>query len=430
MFLDRVKIFLNAGNGGDGAATFRREAHVPRGGPDGGDGGRGGSIYLTVDPGETSLRDYRQAHHFKGTPGGRGYGQRMHGKAGHDLILKVPPGTGIFLEETGELLGDLVAAEQTLMVARGGKGGLGNVHFATSTHQAPRHAQRGEPGEERWVWLELRLIADVGLVGLPNAGKSTLLAALTAARPKIADYPFTTLEPNLGVLDLGDQDQRRPTIADVPGLIEGASSGAGLGHAFLRHVERTRILVHVVDGSDRDPEWGYNVIRDELEAHDPALLAKPMLVAFNKMDCAEAADAWPAFEKARRAQGVAVVAISASAGEGLVELRARLATMLPDADELAEPVETAGVVVHHIESASEGFRVDRDNAVFVVHGKKIELLAAQTNFDTEESAERFQRDLLRLGIDEELRRHGIAPGDTVRIGTSELEWEPDDWDQR
>ena len=430
MFLDRVKIFLNAGNGGDGAATFRREAHVPRGGPDGGDGGRGGSIYLTVDPGETSLRDYRQAHHFKGTPGGRGYGQRMHGKAGHDLILKVPPGTGIFLEEKGELLGDLVAAEQTLMVARGGKGGLGNVHFATSTHQAPRHAQRGEPGEERWVWLELRLIADVGLVGLPNAGKSTLLAALTAARPKIADYPFTTLEPNLGVLDLGDKDERRPTIADVPGLIEGASSGAGLGHAFLRHVERTRILVHVVDGSDRDPEWGYNVIRDELEAHNPALLAKPMLVAFNKMDQAEAAEAWPAFEMARRAQGVAVVAISAAAGQGLLELRARLAEILPDADELAEPVETAGVVVHHIESAGEGFRVDRDGDVFVVHGKKIELLAAQTNFETEESAERFQRDLLRLGIDEELRRVGIVSGDIVRIGTSELEWEPDDWDQR
>ena len=430
MFLDRVKIYLSAGNGGDGAATFRREAHVPRGGPDGGDGGRGGSIYVTVDPGETSLRDYRQAHHFKGTPGGRGYGQRMHGKAGHDLILKVPPGTGIFLEETGELLGDLVAAEQTMMIARGGKGGLGNVHFATSTHQAPRHAQRGEPGEQRWVWLELRLIADVGLVGLPNAGKSTLLAALTAARPKIADYPFTTLEPNLGVLDLGDGDDRRPTIADVPGLIEGASSGAGLGHAFLRHVERTRILVHVVDGSDRDPEWGYNVIRDELEAHNPALLAKPMLVAYNKMDQTEAADAWPAFKKARRAQGVAVVAISAAAGEGLVELRARLAAMLPDTDELAEPLETAGVVVHHIESAAEGFRVDRDGDVFVVHGKKIELLAAQTNFETEESAERFQRDLLRLGIDEELRRVGIEAGDTVRIGSSELEWEPDDWDQR
>jgi GTPase len=430
MFLDRVKIFLSAGNGGDGAATFRREAHVPRGGPDGGDGGRGGSIYLTVDPGETSLRDYRQAHHFKGTPGGRGYGQRMHGKAGHDLVLKVPPGTGIFLEETGELLGDLVASEQTLMVARGGKGGLGNVHFATSTHQAPRHAQRGEPGEQRWVWLELRLIADVGLVGLPNAGKSTLLAALTAARPKIADYPFTTLEPNLGVLDLGEKDGRRPTIADVPGLIEGASSGAGLGHAFLRHVERTRVLVHVVDGADRDPEWGYNVIRDELEAHNPALLAKPTLVAYNKMDCAEAAERWPAFEKARRAEGVAVVAISASAGEGLADLRKRLAAILPDADELAEPMSTAGVVIHRIESAMDGFMVDRDGPVFVVHGKKIELLAAQTNFETEESAERFQRDLLRLGIDEELRRNGIVSGDMVRIGTSELEWEPDDWDDR
>src|SRR5664280_409723 len=430
MFLDRVKIFVRAGDGGDGAATFRHEAHVPRGGPDGGDGGRGGSIYLTVDAGETSLRDYRHRHHFKATPGGRGSGQKKHGKAGDDLILKVPPGTGVFDDLSGDLLGDLVASGQTLRIGRGGRGGLGNVHFATSTHQAPRHAQNGEPGEERQVRLELRLLADVGLVGLPNAGKSTLLAALTAARPKIADYPFTTLEPNLGVLDLGDEDTRRPTIADVPGLIEGASSGAGLGHAFLRHVERTRILVHVVDGSDRDPEWGYNVIRDELEAHDPALLAKPMLVAYNKMDCSEAGDAWPAFEKARRAQGVAVVAISASAGEGLTELRARLAEMLPDADELAEPVETAGVVVHHIESATDGFRVDRDGPVFVVHGKKIELLAAQTNFDTEESAERFQRDLLRLGIDEELRRYGIESGDTVRIGTSELEWEPDDWGQR
>jgi GTP-binding protein len=430
MFLDRVKIFLNAGNGGDGAATFRREAHVPRGGPDGGDGGRGGSIYMTVDPGETSLRDYRQAHHFKGTPGERGYGQRMHGKAGQDLVLKVPPGTGIFLEETGELLGDLVAADQTLMVARGGKGGLGNVHFATSTHQAPRHAQRGEPGEQRWVWLELRLIADIGLVGLPNAGKSTLLAALTAARPKIADYPFTTLEPNLGVLDLGETDLRRPTVADVPGLIEGASSGAGLGHAFLRHVERTRVLVHVVDGSDRDPEWGYNVIRDELEAHDPALLTKPTLVAYNKMDCPEAAERWPAFEKARQAEGVPVLAISASAGEGLQELRRRLADILPDEDEMSAPADPAGVVVHRIESSLEGFRVDRDGPIYVVHGKKIELLAAQTNFETEESAERFQRDLLRLGIDEELRRAGIEPGDTVRIGTTELEWEPDDWDDR
>src|SRR4051812_27653054 len=308
MFLDRVKIFAKAGAGGDGAATFRREAHVPRGGPDGGDGGRGGSIHLRVDPGETTLRDYRHKHHFKATPGGRGEGSRRHGAAGGDLVLNVPPGTAVYDDETGELLADLVATGQEAMVAKGGRGGLGNTHFKTSTHQAPKHAQKGEPGEEHWLRLELRLIADIGLVGLPNAGKSTLLAGLTAARPKIADYPFTTLEPNLGVLDLGDEDERRPTIADVPGLIEGASEGAGLGHAFLRHVERTRILVHLVDGASRDPAWDYDVIREELRAHDPALLETPMLVAFNKLDLPAAAKAWPAFQRARAAEGIEAVA--------------------------------------------------------------------------------------------------------------------------
>src|SRR4051812_32411814 len=257
MFLDRVTIFAKAGDGGDGAATFRREAHVPRGGPDGGDGGRGGSIHVRVDAGQTTLGDFRYKHHFKAQSGGRGERARRHGAAGDDLELVVPPGTAILDDETGALIADLVAVGQSVMIARGGRGGLGNTHFKTSTHQAPKHAQKGEPGEERWVRLELRLIADIGLVGLPNAGKSTILAAVTAATPKIADYPFTTLEPNLGVLDFGDLDERRPTIADVPGLIEGASSGAGLGHAFLRHVERTRILVHVVDGSSRDPGWDY-----------------------------------------------------------------------------------------------------------------------------------------------------------------------------
>jgi GTP-binding protein len=430
MFFDSVRIWIRGGDGGDGAATFRHEAHVPRGGPDGGDGGRGGSIYLNVDPGETSLRDYRHKHHFKAGFGGRGSGQRKHGKAGEDLVLNVPPGTGVFDDATGELLGDLVATEQTLMVARGGRGGLGNVHFATATHQTPRHAQKGEPGQELWVRLELRLIADVGLVGLPNAGKSTLLAALTAARPKIADYPFTTLEPNLGVLDLGD-DPRRPTVADVPGLIEGASSGAGLGHAFLRHVERTRVLVHVVDGSDRDPEWSFNVIRDELGAHDPALLAKPMLVAFNKMDKPAAAAAWPAFRAARTAQEVAAVAISAATGSGLPELRLRLAGLLPSFEELAEPPEPAGVVVHRLESAGNAFTVARDeDGVLVVRGRKIERLAAQTNFDNEESAERFQEDLVKLGIDDALRRRGVTPGETVRIGSSELEWGAEEWEDR
>jgi GTPase len=430
MFLDRVKIWIRAGDGGDGAATFRKEAHVPRGGPDGGDGGRGGSIRLRVDPGQTTLRDFQYRHHFKATPGGRGTRARRHGKAGDDLILDVPPGTAVYDDITGALIADLVATGQEALVARGGRGGLGNTHFKTSTHQAPKHAQKGEPGDEHWLRLELRLIADVGLVGLPNAGKSTILAAVTAARPKIADYPFTTLEPNLGVMDLGEGDERRPTIADVPGLIEGASSGAGLGHAFLRHVERTRVLIHVVDGASRDPEWDHEVIREELRAHDPDLLDKPILVAFNKLDLPVARDAWPAFRSAREADGLGVVAIAASTGEGLDAFRASVAAMLPSADELSEPPEPAGVVVHRIDAMGDGFMVERDDdGAFRVRGKRIERIASQTNFDVEESAERFQRDLVRLGIDAELRRSGIAAGDTVRIGGAELEWEYDPWDE-
>jgi GTP-binding protein len=428
MFLDRVKIWVQAGSGGDGAATFRREAHVPRGGPDGGDGGRGGSVYLVVDPGQTTLRDFQHRHHFKGEPGGRGERARRHGKAGQDLRLSVPPGTGVYDDATGALLADLVAQGQEALMARGGRGGLGNTHFKTSTNQAPRHAQKGEPGEERWLRLELRLIADVGLVGLPNAGKSTLLAALTAARPKIADYPFTTLEPNLGVLDLGEDDERRPTIADVPGLIEGASSGAGLGHAFLRHVERTRLLVQVVDGSARDPEWDYGVVRDELEAHDPRLLEKPALVAFNKLDVPTAVEAWPAFRAARDRDGVVVVGISAATGVGIDRLRSGLADLLPSADELEAEPEPAGVVVHRLDTMADTFLVEREDSAFRVRGRRIERIAAQTNFDNEESAERFQRDLARLGIDDELRRAGVRPGDTVRIGGTELEWEPQPWE--
>jgi GTP-binding protein len=427
MFLDRVKIFVKAGAGGDGAATFRTEAHVPRGGPDGGDGGRGGSIHLRVDAGQTTLRDFRQKRHFKATPGGRGGGSRRHGAAGDDLTIDVPPGTAVFDDETGELLADLVAVGQTVMIGRGGRGGLGNTHFKTSTHQAPKHAQRGEPGQERWLRLELRLIADIGLVGLPNAGKSTLLAALTSATPKIADYPFTTLEPNLGVLDLAGPDdpldERRPTIADVPGLIEGASMGAGLGHAFLRHVERTRVLLHMVDGSSRDPAWDFDVIRDELHAHDPALLEKPILTVFNKLDQPAAKAAWPAFRVARAKAGDDVVAISAVEGTGLDELRARLATLLPGSDELGTRPDPAGVVVHRIEAMGDGFSVEaEEDGAFRVRGKRIERIAAQTNFDVEESAERFQRDLARLGVDDELRRAGVRPGDAVRIGGVELEW--------
>ena len=428
MFLDRVKIWIQAGNGGDGAATFRREAHVPRGGPDGGDGGRGGSIQLCVDPGHTTLRDFQYRHHFKAEGGGRGSGARRHGKSGGDLILDVPPGTAIYDDVTGELVADLVATGQSALVAKGGRGGLGNKHYASSTHQAPKHAQKGEPGEERWLRLELRLIADIGLVGLPNAGKSTLLAALTAAQPTIADYPFTTLEPNLGVMDLGEEDPRLPTIADVPGLIEGASTGAGLGHAFLRHVERTRVLVQVVDGASRDPEWDYRTIRDELAAHDPALLEKPILVAFNKLDLPAAAETWPAFRAARVREGLPVIGIAAAEGTGIEELRAALAGLLPSGDAFDLPPEPSGVVVHRLEETPDGFTIERDeDGAFRVRGKRPERAAAQTNFDVEESAERFQRDLVRLGIDAELRRVGVQPGDIVRFGAVELEWAGDAW---
>ena len=429
MFLDDVRIVVRAGAGGDGASTFRREAHVPRGGPDGGDGGRGGSVYLRVDAGQTTLHDFRFKHHFTATSGGRGERSKRHGKAGDDLYLAVPPGTGVIDIASGELVADLVAVGQVAMIARGGRAGLGNVHFATATHQAPKHAQKGEPGEERELRLELRLIADIGLVGLPNAGKSTLLAALTAATPKIAAYPFTTLEPNLGVMDLGLDDGRRPTIADVPGLIEGASDGAGLGHAFLRHVERTRILVHIVDGSARDPRWDHDVIRDELQAHDPALLAKPMLIVFNKMDLAEAREAWPAFGAAVRGLGVPVLAISADSGEGLDELRAAIGDLLPDAEAFAEPPDPAGVVVHRLEAVDDGFAIEREDGAFRVRGKRVERLVTQTNFEVEESAERFQRELARNGVDAALRKAGIRPGDAVRIAAVELEWEPPEDDR-
>ena len=431
MFLDQVKIWVRAGDGGDGAVSFRREAHVPRGGPDGGDGGRGGSIHLRVDPGETTLIDYRFKHHFRAPSGGKGGGARRHGKSGRDLVLAVPPGTAIF--EDGRLLADLVARGQQVMVARGGRGGLGNVHFATATHRTPRHAQKGEPGEERWLTLELRLIADVGLVGLPNAGKSTLLAALTEARPKVADYPFTTLEPSLGVLDLGSDepgDERRPTIADLHGLIEGASLGAGLGYAFLRHVDRTRLIAHVVDAAAASPVGDLETVRDELAAHDSGLLEKPTLLVANKMDLPVARDGWAALRRWAEDAGTPSVAVSGLTGEGIPDLRKALAELLPGAGQFEEPAEPAGVVVHRFDSTRDGFAVTQEAGGFRVRGRRIERIAAQTDFDNEESVERFQRDLARLGIDRELKRAGIAEGDPVMIGTAELEWRDPAWARR
>jgi GTP-binding protein len=431
MFVDHVSLTVAAGRGGDGASSFRREAHVPQGGPDGGDGGRGGSIYLRVDAGQTTLADYRLKHHFRAGSGGRGEGSRRHGKSGADIELLVPPGTVVFAADSGDLLADLVAASQRVLVARGGRGGLGNTHFKTSTHQAPTHAQKGEPGEERELRLELRLIADVGLVGLPNAGKSTLLAALTAATPRIAAYPFTTLEPNLGVLDLNVRDsgdQRRPTIADLPGLIEGASTGAGLGHAFLRHVERTRVLVHVVDVAAANPERDYATIREELEARDPRLLEKTTLVVANKIDLDDAKGRLPAFRRARRAEGIETVGVSARDGIGLDALLDSLAKLLPDAETLASPGEPAGVVVHRFDSMGDGFAVEREtDGAYRVRGRKVERLVTQTDFENEESATRFQRALARMGIERELERAGVQSGDMVRIAGHELEWGQEPW---
>jgi GTP-binding protein len=425
MFLDRVTIFVKAGNGGDGAATFRREAHVPRGGPDGGDGGRGGSIHLRVDAGQTTLRDFRYKHHFKATPGGRGERARRHGAAGEDLTLDVPPGTAIFDDETGELLADLVAVGQSAQIARGGRGGLGNTHFKTSTHQAPKHAQKGEPGETRWVELELKLIADIGLVGAPNAGKSSLLAALTAATPEVGDYPFTTTSPNLGVIEL--DDERRAVIADLPGLIEGASEGRGLGHAFLRHAERTRVLVAVVDGAAADPIGEWQAVETELREHDASLMLRPMPMVITKQDLPEVHAAWPTVRRRLRALGAQPLAVSALAGTGLGELRAALSEALDEAQRrsAAEPV-SAAVRLHRFDPLDAGWQVIAEADGLRVRGRRIETSAARTDFKNDESRDRFQRTLERLGIDAELRRLGARSGTMVRIGSVELEWGDED----
>src|SRR5579885_969762 len=324
-FYDRAKIFVKAGDGGNGSVHFRREKYVPYGGPDGGDGGRGGSVYLQIDPSLNTLVDFHYHQHYKAGSGGNGAKQRSHGAKGEDIILRVPAGTVVRDAETNELLADMVDPSQQVMVARGGRGGLGNIHFATSTNQAPREAQKGEPGEERWLTLELKLIADVGLVGFANAGKSTLLSIVSAARPKIADYPFTTLTPNLGVVTIGapgSGDDFSFVLADIPGLIEGAAEGAGLGHEFLRHVERTRLLLHVIDGASLEhaPWEGFEAINRELAEYSEELASRPQIIAFNKMDLPEAQERWPEMQRRAEEAGLPIFPISAAARQGVDEL--------------------------------------------------------------------------------------------------------------
>lgn len=376
-------------------------------------------MVLVATAGMTTLGDYQRRRHHRARPGGRGGGRRANGRDAPDVVLPVPPGTVVRSDPDSEWLGELLAPGDRLVVARGGRGGRGNVHFATPTQRAPRHAEMGGAGEERWIELELKLIADIGLVGAPNAGKSTLLAAMTAARPEVGAYPFTTTSPNLGVVHL--TDDRTAVMADVPGLIEGAHSGRGLGHQFLRHVERTRVLLGLVDGAAADPlgEWG--AVVDELRLHDSRLVERPLRLVVTKFDLPEVRDLWPALRASLRAEGNEPLAISAHDGTGLDDLRRELAAALDEA--AARPTEPAPEMrLHRFDPLASGWRVVAEGDGLRIRGRRIEAAAVRTDFDNPESRDRFQRMLERLGIDAELRRMGAAPGTTVRIGRAELEW--------
>jgi GTP-binding protein len=419
MFFDEAKIHVQAGKGGDGCVAFRREKFVPFGGPSGGHGGTGGSVYLKADRNLNTLIHFKKRVHFKATRGGHGSGKDQHGKSGEDRVVPVPPGTMVFDAETDMLLADLVRDDEQVLVARGGRGGRGNSAFATSTNQAPRLAEHGEPGQERWLRLELKLIADVGVVGMPNAGKSTLLSVVSAARPKIAAYPFTTLEPNLGVVTVDGYESF--VMADVPGLIEGASDGAGLGHQFLRHVERTRLLIHLLDGAGTDPLADYEAINRELEQFSERLAAKPQIAVLNKMDLPDAQAWWPLVQESMRDRGVEVHAISAVSREGVRELMQRTLALLRTLPP-SEPVAEAPAVFRPAER-EEAFTIERDLDDWRVRGVQIERIAAMTPFVLPEAAARFQRQLRAMGVVEALERAGVQPGDMVHIGEHELEWQ-------
>jgi GTP-binding protein len=364
----------------------------------------------------TTLGDFKRRRHFRAAAGGRGTGRKAHGKSAPDVTIRVPPGT-IVRTDDGAWLGDLLEADARLVVARGGRGGRGNARFATPTNRAPTHFEKGTPGEERWIELELKLIADIGLVGAPNAGKSTLLAALTEARPEVGNYPFTTVTPNLGVIALDEDGERTAVIADVPGLIEGASEGRGLGHQFLRHVERTRVIVGVIDGAADDPvgEWG--AVADELRLHDPALLERPMPLVVTKLDLPDVRERWPSLQR----DLPEALAVSAHDGTGLDDLRDRLTTALDEAA-AREPATEEEMLVHRFDPLASGWEVVAEGEDLRVRGRRVETAAARTDFENDESRDRFWRLLERLGVDVELRRRGAAPGTTVHIGRAELEW--------
>lgn len=427
MFVDHVKIFIKGGDGGDGMVAFRREKYVPNGGPAGGDGGRGGNVVFEVEEGLRTLMDFRYKRHFKASRGDHGQSKNMHGRGADDLIVKVPPGTVVMTEEGGTVLADLVEHGQQAIIAKGGRGGRGNSRFATPQNPAPELSEKGEPGQEIEVVLELKVLADVGLVGFPSVGKSTLLSVVSAAKPKIAAYHFTTIVPNLGMVET--EDGRSFAMADLPGLIEGASEGVGLGHQFLRHIERTRVIVHVIDMSGlegRDPYDDYVTINDELKQYNLRLTERPQLIVANKMDMPDAEENLKEFRE-KLPEDVKVFPISALSRKGLNELLFAVADLLEVTGEfllheISEEESDATVLYKH-QSEREGFEVSRDDdGAYVLSGSSIERLFKMTDFSREDSIRRFARQLRGMGVDEALRERGAVDGDTVRLLEFEFEF--------
>lgn len=421
MFIDRARIFVQSGKGGDGMSSFRHEKFVPKGGPNGGDGGQGGNVVLVADRNVNTLVDFRFRRLFKAKPGGKGEGSNKYGRNAEDLLITVPLGTIVKDEETGQVMADLSRDGQRAIVAKGGRGGRGNWHFRTSANRTPTFAERGEPGEERWLRLELKVLADVGLLGYPSVGKSSILRKVSAAQPEVAAYHFTTLNPILGVVNL--PDHRSFVMADIPGLIDGASEGVGLGHDFLRHIERTKILIHVVDVSGiegRDPIEDYEKINAELAKYSEKLARKRQVVAANKIDLLGDSDNLERLMDYMTAHGVEVYPICAMTGEGMDKLLERVWMMLEEYVE--EPDETTEEVVYKAQNKPD-FEVKRDDdGAFVITGARIENLVAMTNFDDDQSLRRFQRIWRYMELDKLLQEHGIQDGNTVRIYSMEFEY--------
>jgi GTP-binding protein len=424
MFYDQVKIHVAAGHGGKGAVAFRREKYIAYGGPSGGDGGKGGDVVLSVNPHDNTLYKFAHQKDFKAEDGERGRPKDMHGAAGEDLTIPVPPGTLVFDAETNQLLADLTEPGQETVVAQGGRGGRGNARFATSTNQAPRIAERGEPGDDRWLRLELKLLADVGLVGKPNAGKSTLLSVTTAAEPEVAPYPFTTLQPNLGVVALSPKDTF--VMADVPGLIEGASQGKGLGHEFLRHIERTRVLIHLVDGSALDPIEDVETINEELASFGHGLADKPQIIAINKLDVPGVRELLPEYRDAFEALGYSeFIAVSALTRENVRELLGKAYQMAQEAPE-PRPYQPQPMIVRHKPEEAVGIDVRQVAPdTWRVLGSKISRAVNRAQTEYHEGFIRLHRYMERQGVLDALREAGVKEGDTVRIGDYEFEWQDD-----